>query len=295
VNRLVSSKHNMERNVHIDIKKKYLYKRNCCLILALIVFSFVAPSFSQTADNSTRIVRILSYNILHGATVNNDFDLDKIAAVIKSVNPDLVALQEVDFNTKRAHEMDLVTELAYRTGMAPLFSRAMKYDGGEYGEGVLSKFSFERTFNNPLPHSPQNEPRSALEIHVIINSGDEIIFIGTHLDHTRDQADRVAQVKKLNELFSENTTPTILAGDLNSTPESDPMKILLEKWTDAGSTNPQFTFPSSEPERRIDYVLFLPADRWRVLESRVIDEKIASDHRPLLTVLELLPAGNRNN
>lgn len=286
--------HNPGSIVNLESKKKNFYKRIRSLIMAVVVFSFAASSYSQTTDNSTRIVRILSYNILHGATVNNDFDLDKIAAVIKSVNPDLVALQEVDFNTKRAKDIDLVTELAYRTGMAPLFSRAMKYDGGEYGEGILSKYSFERTFNNPLPHSPQHEPRSALEVHIRINSGDEIIFIGTHLDHTRDQADRVAQAKKLNDLFSENTTPTILAGDLNSTPESDAMKILLEKWTDAGLTNPQFTFPSSEPRRRIDYILYLPANRWRVLESRVIDERIASDHRPLLTVLELLPAGNRN-
>jgi len=291
VNRWVSSKHNTERNLFIEHLKKFYCRRTHCTITSVIVLAFVVPSFGQSEPDSTRIVRILSYNILHGATVNNDFDLDKIASVIMSVNPDLVALQEVDFNTNRAHDMDLVTELAYRTGMAPLFSRAMKYDGGEYGEGILSKYSFERTFNNPLPHSAQHEPRSAIEVHVRIISGDEIIFIGTHLDHTRDQADRVAQTKKLNELFAQNTTPTILAGDLNSTPESDPMKILFEKWTDAASTNPQFTFPSSEPRRRIDYVLFLPADRWRVLESRVIDERIASDHRPLLTVLELLPAG----
>lgn len=274
----------------MDNSKKYFCKQKNSLITAVIVLAIAVPSFGQPDPDSTRIVRVLSYNILHGATVNNDFDLDKIASVIVSVNPDLVALQEVDFNTKRAQDMDLVTELGYRTGMAPLFSRAMKYDGGEYGEGVLSKYSFERTFNNPLPHSPQHEPRSALEVHVRIESGDEIIFIGTHLDHTRDQADRVAQAKKLNDLFAHNTTPTILAGDLNSTPGSDPMKILLERWTDAGSANPQFTFPSSEPRRRIDFVLYLPADRWRVLESRVIDERIASDHRPLLTVLELLPA-----
>ena len=57
----------------------YLYKRINNLFLAVIVLSFAAPCFSQSDDNSLRIVRILSYNILHGATVNNDFDLDKIA------------------------------------------------------------------------------------------------------------------------------------------------------------------------------------------------------------------------
>ncbi len=41
--------------------------------------------------------------------------------------------------------------------------------------------------------------------------------------------------------------------------------------------------------KKIDYVLYKPANRWKVLETKVIDEKIASDHCPLLTVLELLP------
>ena len=66
-----------------------------------------------------------TYNILHGATLNNNFDLEKIANVINSVSPDLVALQEVDFKTNRANKMDLVSELGKLTDMAPLFGKAM--------------------------------------------------------------------------------------------------------------------------------------------------------------------------
>lgn len=258
-----------------------------CLIIVLIL----SASFlnAQQSTDSKRIIRILSYNIFHGETLNHDFDLERIAGVIRSVSPDVVALQEVDFKTNRAKSMDLVTRLGYLTNMLPLFGKAMKYDGGEYGEGILSRFSFKETLNNPLPHSQRNEPRAALEAVVELPSGDEIIFIGTHLDHTRDQADRIAQAKRINRLFKKNKKPTILAGDLNATPESEPMRILFRFWTDASARNPLPTFPSSEPRRRIDYVLFRPANRWRVLETRVIDEKIASDHCPLLVVLELVP------
>jgi endonuclease/exonuclease/phosphatase family metal-dependent hydrolase len=173
--------------------------------------------------------------------------------------------------------------------MHPLFGRAMEYDGGEYGEGILSRFSFLETKNNPLPHSSRHEPRAPLEVLLELTSGDEIIFIGTHFDHTRDQTDRIAQARRINKLFKKTKKPTILAGDLNATPESEPMKILSRFWTDASARDPQPTFPSSNPRRRIDYVLFRPADRWKVLETRVIDEKVASDHCPLLVVLELLP------
>ncbi len=257
----------------------------------LVIFLILSVSFleAQQSTDSKQVIRILSYNIFHGETLNHDFDLERIAGVIRSVSPDIVALQEVDLKTRRARNMDLVTRLGYLTGMLPLFGRAMEYDGGEYGEGVLSRYSFKETRNNPLPHSLGNEPRAALEILVELPSGDEIVFIGTHLDHTRDQTDRIAQAKRLNRLFKRNKKPTILAGDLNATPESEPMRIFFRFWTDASARDPQPTFPSSSPRRRIDYVLFRPANRWRVLESRVIEEKVASDHCPLLVVLELLP------
>ncbi len=263
------------------------------ILIILVWILSVSVLISQQKSDSKRVIRVLSYNIYHGETMNHDFDLERIADVIQSVSPDIVALQEVDFRTRRAKDMDLVTRLGYLTGMQPLFGRAMKYDGGEYGEGILSRFSFQETKNNPLPHSPRHEPRAALEVLLELPSGEEILFVGTHLDHTRDQTDRIAQARRINKLFKKRKRPILLAGDLNAVPESDPMRILFKHWTDACASNPQPTFPSSNPRRRIDYVLFRPASRWKVLEIRVIDEKIASDHCPLLVVLELLPEEKR--
>lgn len=242
---------------------------------------------AQSAIDSSRIVRVLTFNVYHGETMKGDFDLDLIAKVIKSVNPDLVALQEVDFFTNRVGKIDLATELGYRTGLAPIFGQAMPYDGGGYGEGVLSKYSFLATQNHPLPAQEGKEPRAALEVMVRLKSGDTIRFVGTHLDHTRDHTDRVNQAKKINEVFSKNDVPTILAGDLNAKPESEVMNIFYEQWTKSFSEDIP-TIPSSNPKAKIDYILFKPANRWRVLETQVIDEKVASDHCPVLSVLELL-------
>jgi len=97
---------------------------------------------------------VLSFNILHGATTKGDFDLDLIAKVIIDADPDLVALQEVDFKTNRAKKYDLVTELGWRTKMVPIFAKAMNYDGGEYGEGILSKYTFLQSRNIALPYTP---------------------------------------------------------------------------------------------------------------------------------------------
>jgi len=62
-----------------------------------------------------------------------------------------------------------------------------------------------------------------------------------------------------------------------------------QEWSYASQANPKPTFPAVQPKRKIDYIMYKPSDRWRVLESRVIDEKIASDHCPVLAVFELLP------
>jgi endonuclease/exonuclease/phosphatase family metal-dependent hydrolase len=49
------------------------------------------------------------------------------------------------------------------------------------------------------------------------------------------------------------------------------------------------TFPVDRPTRQIDFILFRPSGRWKVVESRVLDEPVASDHRPFFAVLELRP------
>ena len=68
----------------------------------------------------------------------------------------------------------------------------------------------------------------------VLPAGDTIIFIGTHFDHTANEADRVLQAKRVNELLSGAPYPVILAGDLNAEPGSTPITVLEELW---GSCN----------------------------------------------------------
>lgn len=262
----------------------------CVLSILFLLFLQRPMIQAQPVQDSSRVIRVLTFNILHGATTKGDFDLDVIADVIRRVDPDLVALQEVDFKTRRAKGYDLVTELGWRTQMAPLFGRAMPYDGGEYGEGILSRWSFLATRNVALPYGPDKEPRAALEILTQLPSGDTIAFIGTHLDHTRNEADRIAQAQKINDAFRANAYPSILAGDLNAQPDSRPIQILREMWTPSyEDQEPEPTFPSDQPRRKIDYIMYYPADRWEVLETEVIQDPVASDHCAYLVTLHLKP------
>ena len=252
---------------------------------------FLAGVQSTAQEKPEVIIKVLSFNILHGATTEGSFDLDTIASVIQAVEPDFVALQEVDFRTRRAKNYDLATELGWRTKMAPLFGRAMPYDGGEYGEGILSRHTLLSSQNIPLPHSPGNEPRAALYISTLLPSGDTIAFVGTHLEHQRNSSDRIDQAKAINASFLPSELPIILAGDLNDVPPSEPIRILESQWKASYHLKgPVPTYPSDTPTSKIDYVMVYPAHRWEIIDTEVLCNTVASDHCAYLVTLRLLPA-----
>jgi len=260
------------------------------VLLFLLLWTNVFQAIGQENVDNSRVVRVLSFNILHGETMKGDFDLEQIARVIRQAEPDLVAMQEVDLYTGRSGSLDLASELGLLTRMVPLFGSAMPYDGGEYGEGILSRFSFLSSRNHALPAGEGKEPRAALEVRLILKSGDTIAFVGTHFDHTGD-VDRINQATELRDILSEVDLPHLVAGDLNATPDSRCMEILFSD-LEPGCVDLAPTFPSDGPRVKIDYILYGPPDRWRVLESRVICDTVASDHCALLSVLELLPANH---
>jgi len=261
------------------------------VLIIVLIFCICAGGCAGVEPSSPCRISVLSYNIYHGADANGNSNLDAVAGIINSLKPDLVALQEVDNKTTRAKGLDLTAELSQRTGMQGIFGKAMDYAGGGYGEAVLTRHSIIYTKNNLLPNTPNAEPRAALEIQIELPNKERIVFVGTHLDHLRDQINRMNQAGRIKELYQDYDLPIILAGDLNAAPGSDPINLLSEQWSYAAQDDPQPTMPSVRPRRKIDYIMYKPKERWKVIEVRVIDEKVASDHCPVFAVLELLPDG----
>lgn len=236
------------------------------------------------SSRPTRL-RVLCYNIHHGRGTDGRVDLPRLARVIRAAEPDLVALQEVDRKTRRTGGVDQTAELARLTGLKGRFGKGRDYDGGEYGQAILSRFPLGEAKVHKLSETQPRDERIAVEVPVKVGER-EISFVSTHLHHLSREF-RKQQAAKLNELFGGEERPVILAGDLNATPDSPPLKTLSKKWTVAGSGRPLLTFPSAKPVKQIDYILFRPETRFREVSIEVIDEAVASDHRPLLAVLEL--------
>ena len=243
-------------------------------------------------DATPRVVRVLTYNIHHGEGTDRRFDLERLAAVIKSVNPDLVGLQEVDDKTARSNGVDQTARLGELTGLRAIFGKAMDYQGGAYGLAILSRWPIVESRTHPLPAPTGVEPRTVLEARILAGApAKEIVFLVTHLDHRADPEQRMNQAAKLREIFppAKDALPALLVGDLNATPESAVLNALLADWTDSAPGKPFATSPANVPRTKIDYILYRPAARWQVVETRALDEAVASDHRPVLTVFELRP------
>jgi len=254
------------------------------IIIAVLCISCTAVS--ENTPTEQRTLRVCSYNIHHGQGMDGKLDLERIAAVIAKAEPDVVALQEVDQNCTRTGGRDLAKELGELLGMQHRFGKAMDFQGGGYGVAVLSKLPIVGQVRHVLPKG--DEPRCALEVKVRFEGWDApLSFVSVHNSWRREDV-RVRQVKALLEALADNTNPTILAGDFNATPGSESMKLFeAAQWRilDEGGKK---TCPSVEPRTEIDFFVTrgLPEAS---IEHDVIEEKVASDHRPIHAVFTFPP------
>lgn len=264
-----------------------------CGLLVLAAAVVLPAAADAQVENDPDRLRILAYNVKHGLGMDGRVDLERIASVIRDLEPDVVTLQEIDSVTTRTGLTDQAAVLGELTGMRSLFGGFMDYRGGRYGMALLSRYPIVDWMNHRLPDGA--EPRTALAARIELlrpgyGRGPRVVVVGIHLYATPEE--RLAQAVHLQRVFADEKDPVILAGDFNSTPESPVLRLLQDEggWSRPPKTGSGYTFPADEPEREIDFIMLRPGDRFRVREHRVVAEAVASDHRPVLIDVELLPA-----
>jgi endonuclease/exonuclease/phosphatase family metal-dependent hydrolase len=257
------------------------------LLLSLTIFlgMTLGSDGVAIADEPMRL-RILSYNIHHAEGVDQRLDVARIAKVIQSVRPDIVALQEVDQHVQRTNGVDQPAELAQSLEMQVVFGANIELQGGHYGNAILSRFPIVEHQNHLLPLTDGGEQRGVLEARIALpRIASPLLFLATHFDHRREHQQRIDSVQAIHQLVESSDVPAILAGDLNATRDSQPLKLLETAWSNVNTT-PLPTIPVDAPQRQIDFVLYRPADMWNVIEVKVLDEAVASDHRAIYCELE---------
>lgn len=233
--------------------------------------------------------KILCYNIHHANPPSKAgvIDLEAIASVIRKSGADIVFLQEVDVNTRRSGSVDEAAKLGELTSLHHIFFKAINHDGGEYGVAILSRYELKnpQTIALPLDPASPGEPR-VLGLAEVQTSGKKSILLAcTHLDAQHGPVSRNLQAAEIVSRLKGEKRPVILAGDLNDTPDSEALGLILKAGFTSTCTDCPFTIPEITPKKTIDFIL-TRGGKWKVKKHEVIAETYASDHRPVFAELD---------
>jgi len=218
-------------------------------------------------------------------------NLGRTADIIRSMNPDVVALQEVDVRwSERSAFVDQADSLARSLHMNVRFAPIYDFSPRQFGVAVLSRFPIVSWTNHEITRLSTQQANATpakapgfLET-VIDLRGTSVRVFSTHLDYRSDPSVREKQVSEMMAVIGQSAMPTILAGDLNATSSAPELKPLMASFQDmaAAADGGDMTYPSEAPTKRIDYVL--ASSGFTVSETRVAATD-ASDHRPVMLTM----------
>lgn len=249
------------------------------LCVALLFFILNLHAHCQKFPQKENTSRIMTYNIHHGEGMDGTIDIPRIGQIILDVNPEIIGLQEVDSVIARSNNLDILQLLAKQTNMHAIFGHSIVYEGGKYGNGILSKQKPISSFKIFLPGA--EETRSAL-----VAEFAEYVVVNTHL--SLDDKEREESIEIITKAISYYEKPVFLLGDLNDIPGSKTIKLLENNWQ-MFNDGDQHTFPSVRPDSTLDYVwgYCKNKDEFAIHKKQVVVNEIASDHRPLFVDVRL--------
>ncbi len=286
----------------INRLKKIIFTSIPAIVLCLFILShssignptpgshFISEKIVNEPSADT--IRVLNYNIRYGRGMDDVLDLRRIAQIIKDTEADLVALQEVDVGVERSFQIDLMKVLSGYTGLEPVFYKNIPHQGGEYGNGILSRFPIYSSRNYHIVVDGEGEQRGLLQTEIVIDDL-KIAFMNTHLDHRPDDTQRLMSVEQIIDTKrAYRGMPIIVTGDFNDTPGSQTHLNMKEYFTDVWEHHGEgdgYTFSSINPNRRIDYVFYSNeltvegSPQIRPVSIEVLQTE-ASDHLPILAI-----------
>lgn len=255
--------------------KKYSMRTIGMMVAAVVVVSSVSVAY---AKHRQRTVQVVSYNIRHGEGIDGKTNYQRIARHFTAQGADVVAVQEVDSATSRSNGADVLAELAECSGLYPTFAKAINFEGGAYGIGILSK-------EQPLAVHRISLPGREEARVLLMAEFSDYVFCCTHLSLTPE--DQMASIPIIIDNVKNIRKPVIVAGDWNALPEDAFVKEMKREFVLANDVN-QPTYPADKPDSLLDYIAVkMPKGAAVHAENfTVIADSVSSDHRPIAVQLK---------
>lgn len=243
-------------------------------------------------------MRLLLYNIRYavgggasmhmplpgaGYVLGNQTVLGDITKFIKSVDPDIVGLVEVDTGSIRSRKVNQAEKIAADLGMNTSYET-------KYGDNSLNKLL-------PIVRKQGNAFMAAPRVHgerfhyfdtgikrliIELEMDDYAIFL-VHL--SLKYRHRHLQLRRLYDLIQETEKPVVVAGDFNTFwGENEIYLFMKAAGLTSANTEGLPTYPSRSPRKELDFVLY--QDGIKVTGFEVPEVRF-SDHLPLICDFEL--------
>jgi phospholipase D1/2 len=226
------------------------------------------------------MLRIASYNV-HGCVGTDGVrDERRVAEVLRSLEADVIALQEVEFTSDGESAS---AELLAHLGRFRAISAPIERHGAPFGNALLTRLPVASSRRICLAF-PQREPRTALEV-VLETGGRPLRVIATHLG--LKPVERRFQVRRILEhVANDEHSVTVLLGDFNEWfLMGRPLRWLHARFGRGAAVR---TFPSGFPLFALDRIWVHPRSALRRFDACTTrDARRASDHLPVIAEVDI--------
>jgi endonuclease/exonuclease/phosphatase family metal-dependent hydrolase len=234
----------------------------------------------EQAAGCRRRLTLATYNIHRCVGGDGRMDPRRIAAVLREVDADVIALQEVA--SRRADAADLLAELAPESGMAIVLGPTLQREDASYGNALLTRLPIRESRRLDLS-VPGREPRGALQV-TMDWAGRELRVAATHLGLApRERRTQVRSI--LAEFAAEPTGVEVLMGDLNEWfLWGRPLRWLRRRFAPSPAVR---SYPARHPLFALDRIWVRPGAALLTIERHETTlARVASDHLPVKAVIE---------
>lgn len=229
-------------------------------------------------------IRVMSFGIKSGTV-----DMNAVADIVNSLNPDLLVIREIDSATTRSGNpvKDFPKILSGLINMpnyvyAPAF--VDPFQNGQYGTVVYSKYPITEKAKYKLASTASEKGPLAI-VKVKVNNQYDLVFAGTHL--SASAAIRDPQANQLLDIMSTyGNVPVIVAGNFNDKATTGTVYQKFASQYTFPCVTCQLNYPKAAPTGNSDMLMFKPSDRFRVL-SYTLGTASTSDHLPVVADLQM--------
>lgn len=225
-------------------------------------------------------MKIMSFNTQHCLSfIDKKIDFNIMANAIKKCRAEIVGLNEMRDKGSDEDYDNQTAILSELTGLGYYyFAKAIDVGGkNPYGNAILSKYPIKSAETIPIPDpeiktgTEYYESRCLLKVKLENDITVLVIHFGLNPDEQKNAVNTV-----LENVENERC---ILMGDFNTEPDNEVLMPIRERMKDAAEkfSDDLLSFPSDNPERKIDYIF---VSRDIDIVSADIPPIVASDHRP---------------